>query len=88
LAIDFAVSTSGQRGDAGVGGLQNLHAVADAVEQVADVLARASRPAAVKKLVGLSSALLTFRWRDGPAWSRAEPYPAKRAGSAGLTRRG
>ena len=26
-----------QRGDAGVGGLQHLHAVADAVEQVADV---------------------------------------------------
>jgi len=27
----------GERGDAGVGGLQDLHAVADAVEQVADV---------------------------------------------------
>ena len=26
-----------QRGDAGVGGLQDLHAVADAVEKVADV---------------------------------------------------
>ena len=26
-----------QRGDAGVGGLQNLHAVADAVEQIVDV---------------------------------------------------
>src|SRR5205823_168156 len=27
----------GERGDAGVGGLQDLHAVADAVEQIADV---------------------------------------------------
>ena len=27
-----------QRGDAGVGCLQNLHAIADAVEQVADVV--------------------------------------------------
>src|SRR5439155_6915712 len=27
-----------QRGEAGVGGLQNLHAIADAVEQVADVV--------------------------------------------------
>src|SRR5205814_2389626 len=27
----------GERGDAGIGGLQDLHAVADAVEQVADV---------------------------------------------------
>ena len=26
-----------QRGDAGVGGLQHLHAVADAIEQIADV---------------------------------------------------
>jgi hypothetical protein len=38
LAIDFAVSNQLlQRGDAGVGRLQHLHAVTDAVEQVVDV---------------------------------------------------
>jgi len=37
-----------QRGQTGVGGLQNLHAVADAIEQVVMSLARLSSPAAVK----------------------------------------
>ena len=37
-----------QRGDAGVGGLQHLHAVADAVEQLLMSLARLLRPCAVK----------------------------------------
>jgi hypothetical protein len=41
-------------------------------------LARASRPAAVKKLVGLSSALLTFLSRA------SRPYPAMKAGSGEL----
>ena len=33
-----------QRGDAGVGGLQNLHAVADAVEQIVDVAGAVVEP--------------------------------------------
>ena len=37
----------GERGDAGVGGLQNLHAVADTVQQVADVAG-----AAIERLGG------------------------------------
>jgi len=49
-----------QRGDAGIGGLQDLHAVADAVQQVAESLARLLRPCAVKYSVGLSSAELTL----------------------------
>ena len=47
-----------QRGDAGVGGLQDLHAVADAVEQVADVAG-----AAIERLGGEDS------W-----WDCREPY--------------
>ena len=49
-----------QRGEAGVGRLQHLHAVTDAVEQLLMSLARLLRPCAVKKLVGLSSAELTL----------------------------
>ena len=45
-----------ERGDAGVGGLQDLHAIADAVEQVVDVAGAGIEAGAVKKLVGLSSA--------------------------------
>src|SRR5205814_10190481 len=50
----------GERGDAGVGGLKNLDAVADRVEQVGDVAGAGVEAGAVKKLVGLSSAVLTF----------------------------
>ena len=49
-----------QRGDAGVGGLEDLHAVANAVEKVADVVGAVIEPRRGEELVGLSSAVLTF----------------------------
>ena len=49
-----------QRRNAGVGSLQDLHAVPDAVEQIVDVVRAVIKALAVKKLVGLSSAELTL----------------------------